>query len=197
MLNWGHWRHYFAGRLLEKLGRQEEALAEYHLAFRHAPYATRAANALGNLHARREDYSGAEYWLAEAARIDPGNAGILFNLGYARDRLGQTESALEVFTQAVGLNPKLDRAWYGMGLCHAALDRHEAAANAFEEAAALQPENPVVWYQVGMAYHALAQRDKLKEVIEHLYRFNPMMTRKLIRDTGYDELAYLVRDLVE
>jgi tetratricopeptide (TPR) repeat protein len=197
MLNWRHWRHYLMARLLERLGRPEAALEEYHLAFRHAPYATRTANALSNLHAQRGDYAGAEYWLAEVARIEPNNAGVLFNLGYVRDKLGQTERALEAFEKAVSVNPGLDRAWYGMGLCQAALGRHEAAAKALEEAAMLQPENPVVWYQLGMAYHALTQRDKLKEVIEHLFSFNPMMTRKLIRDTQCDELAYLVRDLIE
>jgi tetratricopeptide (TPR) repeat protein len=192
-----HWQHYLRGRVFERLNWLEAALAEYGLALSAAPAFTRAASALGALHARRGHLAEAERWLEKAARTDPRNAGLLFNLGYVRDKLRQPERAIEAFARAVRLDPKHDRAWYGMGLCHAALGRHEEGAKALEEAGALQPENPVVWYQLGMAYHALGQRDKVKEVIGHMFRFNPMMTRQLIRDTDFSELTYLVKDLIE
>jgi tetratricopeptide (TPR) repeat protein len=197
MLNLLHWRHYIRARLLEKLRQPDAAVAEYRLALEVAPGSWRATHALGALYARRENYAEAEYWLAEAARRAPRRAGILFNLGYVRDKLGQPKRAREAFAEAVRLDPKLDRAWYGLGLCHAALGDHDAAAKALEEAAALEPSNPVIWYQLGMAYNAVGERDKLKEVIHHLLRINPMMTRQLIRDTDCKELAYLVRELIE
>jgi tetratricopeptide (TPR) repeat protein len=192
-----HWLHYLRGRVFERLNWLEAALGEYARALRLAPQFTRAASALGAVHARRGNYAEAERWLEEASRLDARSAGILFNLGYVRDKLGQPERAIQAFSHAVRLDPKLDRAWYGMGLCHAALGRHEEGAKALEEASSLQPENPAVWYQLGMAYHVLGERAKVKEVIQHMFRFNPMMTRRLIRDTDHSELAYLVKDLHE
>jgi tetratricopeptide (TPR) repeat protein len=197
MFNLRHWQHYCRARLLETVRRPEAAVVEYRLALECAPGSIRASHALGALYARREKYAEAEYWLAQAARCAPRRANIYFNLGYVRDKLGEPERALEAFGEAVRLDPKLDRAWYGMGLCHARMGRHDAAAKALEEAATLEASNPVVWYQLGMAYHALGERGKLKEVIEHLFRFNPMMTRKLIRETNCGELAHLVRHLIE
>lgn len=196
MLNLRYWQHYCRARILQHIRRPDAAVAEYRLALQYAPDSMRAAHALGALYAKRGNYAEAEQWLAHAARIEP-RAGIFYNLGYVREKLGQPERSLEAFAEATRLNPKLDRAWYGMGLCHAHLGRHEAAAKALEEAATLEASNPVVWYQLGMAYHALGERAKLKEVIEHLFRFNPMMTRKLIRETNFRELDHLVKDLIE
>jgi tetratricopeptide (TPR) repeat protein len=95
----------------------------------------------------------------------------------------------------VRLNPKLDRAWYGMGLAYAALGQHADAAQALQQAATLQPMNPHAWYNLGMAYHQLHQPDKVKEVVKHLHRFDPKMTRQLIRDAERTDLAHLVKDL--
>jgi tetratricopeptide (TPR) repeat protein len=190
-----HWTHLYRGRLLERLGQIEGAAQAYHLALRANPRFARAASALARLCAKHGRYAEAERWLLEGSRFDSRNAKIWFNLGYVRDRMGEYERAIEAFREAVRLDPDLHQAWYGMGLCHAALGRHGEAAKAFGEAAARQPSNEFVWYQLGMAHHMERETEKVKEVAEHLLRFRPMMARKLIRDCGRSDLAYLVRDL--
>lgn len=192
-----HWFHFYRGRILERLRQKEVAAKAYRLALRSNPRFARAASALGHLYAVRHEYAQAERWLLEAARLDPKNARILFNLGYVRDRMGEPERAIESFRDAVRLDPSLDRAWYGMGLCQARLGRHAQAAEALAEAGVLQPTNALVWYQLGMAYHVLRQPDKVKEVVEHMFRFDPRMTRKLIRDAERSDLAHLVAHLAE
>lgn len=190
------WRHFYRGRVLERFGQSDAAVEAYGLALRFDPRFARAANALGYLYAGRKRYLEAERWLAEGARLMAVNAGVWFNLGFVREALGRPEHAIEAFAEAVRLDPLLDRAWYGMGMCHASLGRHEEAAKALEEAATLQPMNPYAWYQLGMAHHALHNPDKIKEVIEYLFRFDPKMTRKLIQDTGRGDLAHMVKDLL-
>ena len=71
-----------------------------------------------------------------------------------------------------------------MGLAHAALNQHDAAAKAFEQAAELQPMNPHAWYSLGMAHYTMGNKDKLRDVIAHLDRFDPKMTKQLIRETS-------------
>ena len=63
--------------------------------------------------------------------------------------------AIEAFENALRLNPKIDRAWYGLGLALASLGRHEESAQALDRAATLQPMNPYAWYELGMAYYTL------------------------------------------
>lgn len=195
-MNLRTWSHFYRGRVLERLGRIEAAVEAYRLALATDPRFARAADALGYLHAGRKDYAAAERWLSESVRLAPRNAHAWFNLGFVREAQGRHEEAIAAFSETVRLNPVFDRAWYGMGMCHATLGRHDEAAKSLGEAATLQPMNGFAWYQLGMAYHALRQPEKVKEVVEHMFRYDPRMTRKLIRDADRADLAFMVKDMV-
>lgn len=197
MIDFEPWRHYLRARMFQKLRRNDQAVAEYRLALRFAPRWTRALNALGFLLARLERWEEAVDVLTRAAVTDPGSAITFFNLGFAWEKLHQDQRAIEAFQEAVRLKRTVDRAWYGMGMAHARLGQHQEAVKALEEAANLQPMNPHAWYALGMAYHATHNPDRVKEVIHHLFRFDPRMTRQLIRDTERSDLAHLVKDLVD
>jgi tetratricopeptide (TPR) repeat protein len=191
-----HWRYYILGRVLEAFGRAQNAIAAYQAALRLKPVFHRCSNRIAYLLAGLERYAEAEPYFAVVLRADPGNAAAHFNLGYTFDKRGQYAKAIGSFREAARLNPKLDRAWYGMGLSHAALGQHEDAVKALHEAATLQPMNPHAWYALGMAYHTLHNLEKVDEVVMHLLRFDPRMTRRLILDAGRSDLAHLVKDLV-
>lgn len=193
-MNYDQWRHYLRGLFFEAVKRPERAIAAYGESLRHNPNFAQAARCLGYLHAARNDIQDAEDYFLLALRLKP-NADMWFNLGFVRDRHGRREAAIEAFREAVQLNPKLDRAWYGMGLAHAALGRHDEAAQALQRAAELQPMNGHAWYALGMAYHHCNQPDKVKEVALHMARFDPKLTRQLIRDAERGDLSHLIHDL--
>ncbi len=46
-----------------------------------------------------------------------------------------------------------------------------------------------------MACHHAHIPERVREVILHLNRFDPVMARQLIRDSGASDMAYLVKDL--
>ncbi len=196
-MNFDAWRHCLRGRLLSRLRRTDAALRAYRDALAADPASLRALAALGYLHAQRGQYDLAEPYLTRAAQLDPGHAELRFNLGFVQDKAGRHAAAIESFEAAVRLNPKLDRAWYGMGLAQAALGRHEEAARCFGRVTELQPMNGHAWYALGMAWHHSRAPDKVKEVAEHLARFDPRMARKLIQDAGRADLAHLVRHLTD
>lgn len=189
------WRHYLRGLLFEVLKRPRPAVAEYRLALQHNPRFVQAARCLGYLHARQKAHTEAESYFFQVTQLAPKDAETWFNLGYTRDQAGDKPGAIEAFRAAVDRKPKLDRAWFGMGLAYAALGQHQEAAEALEKAAALQPMNAHAWYNLGMAYHHCHQPEKVTEVVQHLFRFNPVMTRHLIQDAERTDLAYLVKDL--
>ena len=191
-----HWRYYIRGRLLEALGRSQASIAAYQAALRVKPDFHRCTNRVAYILAGLERYAEAEPYFRAVLDADPGNAVAHFNLGYTYDKRGMFEKAIEAFRTATVLNPGIDRAWYGLGLSYAALGKHEDAAKALHEAAKLQPMNPHAWYQLGMAYYKLHNPEKVNEVVMHLLRFDPKMTRRLIVDAERSDLAYLVKDLV-
>lgn len=188
-------RYYLRGRMFERLRRYDQAEREYRTALRFDPRSPKVTSALGYLLARQQRYEEALGYFEEAVRLNPKNAPLLFDLGFVREKLRRIGPAIEAFQAAVMLDPKLDRAWYGMGMCYAMLGRHEEAVGAFQQAAELQPMNPHAWYALGMAYHHTHKPDKVKEVVHHLFRFDPLMTRQLIRDAERADLAHLVKDL--
>ena len=195
-MNFDKWRHYLRARLFHMLNNDDAALDEYQLSLQAAPDFSRAASCSAFIYARRGDFTAAASHFRAALHIDPKDAELYFNLGFSCDKNGARNEAIEAFKTAVQLNPKLDRAWYGMGMCQAALGEHAAAAAALHEAATLQPMNPHAWYALGMAHHHLNDPERVKEIILHLHRFDPKMTRHLIQETGRNDLNYLVADLV-
>ncbi len=196
-MNIGFWRHYLRARFFQIAKRPEKAIEEYRLALGFDHRFTRAWHNIAYLLARQARYAEAEAHLREAQRAEPNDADIRFNLGFVCDKRGLSAEAIEAFREAVRLDPKHDRAWYGLGYAYAALGRHEEAAQALQQAAMLRPMNPHAWYALGMARHRLHQPDQVKEVVQHLFRFDPHMTRRLIRDAERGDLAHMVKDLEE
>lgn len=192
----GHWRYYVHGRLLELFALKAQAIAAYREATHAKPDFLRPTNRIAYLLASQERFAEAEPYFQTVLRADPGNAVAHFNLGYTHDKRGQYDKAVHEFREATRLNPKIDRAWYGLGLAHAKLGRHREAAMALEQAATLQPMNQHAWYQLGMALHTTGNTARFEQVVMHLLRFDPKMTRRLILDTGRSDLAHLVQHLV-
>jgi Tfp pilus assembly protein PilF len=195
-MNFDQWRHYLLARAFELAHQPERALSAYRDAHRSNPRFAKALNAIGFILASQGRFDSAEEHFSAALQVEPGNADVQFNLGFVLDKQGRHARAIEAFREAVNLKRSLDRAWYGMGHAHAALGQHGEAAVALQEAATLQPMNPHAWYALGMAYHHCRNPDKVKEIVEHLFRFDPKMTRRLIQDAGRSDLAYLVKDLL-
>ena len=191
-----HWQYYLRGRVLELFGLKPQAISTYSEAMHVKPDFLRPANRIAYLLASQDRFADAEPYFQAVLRADPGNAVAHFNFGYTLAKRGQHALAVREFREAARLNPKIDRAWYGLGLAHAALGQHREAAEALEHAATLQPMNPHAWYQLGMALHVTGNSERFMQVVMHLLRFDPKMTRRLIVDAGRSDLAHLVQHLV-
>ena len=194
-MNIDAWRHYLRGRLFLAVRNTAAAADAYRDALATDPGFARAAHGLAYLLGNRDDYAGAERILHRLLQHTPGDAAAWFNLGYVCDRQGKTDAALEAFREAVRLDPKLDRAWFGLGLRLSAGGEHAEALRAFERVIQLQPMNWHAWYELGMAHHRLHEDDRVRDVVEHLNRYDRHRARQLILDTGRSDLAHLVADL--
>lgn len=194
-MNFEPYRHYYRGCFFEKFRRPQKAIEAYQLALRHEPKFLKAASCIAHLYASLNQFEHAERYFLEAMRMNPADGDLQFNLGFIYERQGKHEDAIRTFREAVRLKPKIDRAWYGMGLAYAALGQHDEAANALEEASKLQPMTADIWYALGMACHHIHAPDRVKEIVMHLHRIDPLACRRLVRDAERADLLYLVKDL--
>lgn len=87
--------------------------------------------------------------------------------------MGAHDAALRAFEDAVRINPRLDRAWYGMGLTLRAIGRREDALKSFQQAAELQPMNGFSWYELGVEHHALGHHETFEAVLSRLGVLTP------------------------
>lgn len=195
-MNYEQRRHFYLARFWQFFKQPGKALIAYENALAQGPRFGQALKNMAFIHASQERFGDAERLFCEALQLDPDEAQTHFNLGYVREKLGRQQDAIASFAEAVRLNPALDRAWYGLGMAHAALGRHAEAVEGFGKAAELQPMGGPVWFQLGMACHHAGNPERLREVILHLNRFDPVKARQLIRDTGAADMEYLVKDLM-
>ncbi|MEO5845425.1 MAG: tetratricopeptide repeat protein [Caldimonas sp.] len=167
------------------LGRQEAAIATFDSLLRRWPEDAYALASRAHLHASAGRDTLA---LADAERLvelhPARRAADWFNLGFLRDSLDRHEAAEAAFRQALALDPKLDRAWYGLGLTLIRQGRLDEAVPALKRNTELQPMSPFGWYQLARVHANRSEADKARRIIEHLRGFEPKVAAQLERETG-------------
>jgi tetratricopeptide (TPR) repeat protein len=84
--------------------------------------------------------------LMEAAvKLDPGNAGYLYNLGWTYDQLGQTAKAADLYQQAIKASPLSFEAMNNLALIYTSGGQPDRALPLLEQAMKTDPENEAVY----------------------------------------------------
>lgn len=164
--------------------RHDEALARLDRSIRRypeerLPLATRAhlLAELGRTAAAIDDYR-------VLVQRHPGDAATWFNLGYVLETDQHWDAALDAFTRATTIDPKLDRAWYGLGLVLIRLQRYDEAVVALKRNTELQPMSPYGWYQLARVHVDRQEPEEAVKIIRHLQGFEPKVAAQLERETG-------------
>ena len=117
--------------------------------------------ALEVLTRRAEDFARLQDWQNSAAvytkalKRDPGNADILFGLGYAHYRLGHYEDAVRAFRQAAHARPDHADATLWLGMTFLATGTPGAAMEPFSHLLESERVDPRAWYGLAAAHDAL------------------------------------------
>lgn len=194
-MNFDHLRFTLRAIVFDWLRMSDKAAEAYVESFRADPGDVRAARSIAWIHAQKKRWAAAAEWFAKAIALEPEHADTWYNLGFAREQLGDQQGALEALRRAADLNPRHDLAWYGIGMIHARRGEHAAAAEALQQSAGLQPMNGVAWYALGMARYHNHQPDEVEAVIRHLVQHEPQTAKRLIHDTQRSDLQHLVAHL--
>jgi TolB-like protein/DNA-binding winged helix-turn-helix (wHTH) protein/Flp pilus assembly protein TadD len=86
------------------------------------------------------DWQGAETSLKKAALLEPGSAAVLFNRAYLSRMLGRVEEAIELYRQAVALDPLRADFHLALGYELYLVGRYEEAQAALQRAQDLNPQ---------------------------------------------------------
>lgn len=108
-----------------------------------------ALHILGLIKISQSNYREAAEYLARAAKINPNDASIQFNLAKALADSGNAKDALAHHKKAVALAPNNPEAWLSYGKTASNLGRHKDALVFYGEALNLRPEYPEAHYNKG------------------------------------------------
>jgi tetratricopeptide (TPR) repeat protein len=102
--------HYDLGVTYKEMGLHEEALNEFRMASAGDGFRGKAFEMAGLCHLEMEEFEEAveafRRALRERTREDEEYPGLCFNLGRALEGIGQTEEALQNYTEVAALNPQ-------------------------------------------------------------------------------------------
>jgi predicted O-linked N-acetylglucosamine transferase (SPINDLY family) len=123
-----------------------------------------ALHILGLIKASQSRFKEATDYLAKAAKIDPNDATLQYNLAKALSDSGNNKEALSHHKKAVGLAPNNPEAWLNYGKTASDLCRYYEAIAHYDQALTLKPDYPEGWYNKGATLHELKRYD---EAITH------------------------------
>ena len=132
----------FRGWAYERMGRVDEAIAEYRAAIQITPDHAKALCNLGNVQQDQGKLEEAIAAFREAIRLDPDDAISHYNVGNALQVRGKLQEAIAAYRTAIRLRP--DFAAAHTNLANALLNqgKHEEAVAEFRATVRLRPDDP-------------------------------------------------------
>ena len=134
---------YNEGQRLLKLGRLDQALAEYQKCIdqankNHSPAlgetASRAYYSIGYIYNRNKKFTESILAYDYASQKNPNNANAYLGKGNVLKTTGRNNEAVEEYKKAVGVDPLLYSAYYNMGASYLALKQSTNALEAYRNA---------------------------------------------------------------
>lgn len=160
-------------RLLVRLGRRTEALAELDAVLASAPDDAALWIERAVLMQDLDRGEGALASCERALALQPANASVWSAKGVILGRQHRHEDALACHLQAVGLAPQAAEAWSNKGNALHALKRHEEALADFDEATRLRPDFAEAWTNRGAAAQALHRFEAALADHDHALGIDP------------------------
>jgi tetratricopeptide (TPR) repeat protein len=130
--------------LLLRMGRLDDAIADYRSCVKRWPDSAMSLNALGyTLADRTDEYEEAERLIKKALKLDPTSPAIIDSYGWVLYRLGENERALEELQRAYAMLKDAEVASHIVEVL-GSLERLEEALQVLEEAELLSPDRELL-----------------------------------------------------
>ncbi|MEV4530731.1 tetratricopeptide repeat protein [Streptosporangium sp. NPDC049304] len=173
-----HWfGHWVAGLILNKTGREREALGAFQNALARGPDEPLIYELLARTHFNLREFPAAAGAAGHGLRLAPEDGGLAQIMGIALAELGDADGAREHASRAIRLAPESADAHRAYGLVMMTTGDHRAAAGAFRETLRLAPE-----YEEGrnLLLEALKQRNPLRRLDGWLASLRLLTRRRIL-----------------
>ena len=170
--------HLWLGWAKQQLGDPRGAMSEFERACDLAPEWHEAHYAAGQLNCALGSYERARESLARSLSLYPpddeeGRSAGTCELGNAYRGLGDLRQAVELYKQALQLDPTHPVARFNLGLAYSEIGEYEAALAAFDVAAQLDPRDADVRVERGRACLDLGRHDEALEAYRAALEIQP------------------------
>jgi tetratricopeptide (TPR) repeat protein len=157
------------GTAYQRLGRLADAKRYMDLARDVYPKSGEPASRLASLAllSEQKDPKLIQAFMELAVKLDPNNAGYLYNLGWLHDQLGESARATEFYQRAIKASPLTFEAMNNLALIYSNSGQPERALPLLEQAMRTDPENEAVYANAANYY--VHQRD-WKRALENYER---------------------------
>jgi tetratricopeptide (TPR) repeat protein len=128
----------------------------------------------GNEHVYKNEYNEALGWYDKAIEINPYDANVWNNKGYALDGLGNYKEAIKCFDKAIEINPYDDVSWYNKGYALDGLGNYKEAIKCYDKAIEINPNRVDVRADKGTALGSgLGEYEEAIKCIDEALQIEP------------------------
>ena len=154
-------RHYSnLGRIYDRMGRLDEAIAEYKRSIAIDPNIAMAHSNLGAAYTSKNMFDDAISECRKAIAIKPNFAMAHYNLGIAYDKKGTLDAAIAEYERALAINPRYAEALNNLGDTYQKKGRLDTAIILYKKALSINPHFANTHFNLGNAYLKKGELDK-------------------------------------
>ncbi|MDQ3776079.1 MAG: tetratricopeptide repeat protein, partial [Pseudomonadota bacterium] len=168
--------HMNRGNTYERLGRHEEALADFNTAARLASDDADVYSNRGSAYNMLRRYDEALADFARAIQLDPAFPHVYTNRGTTYDALNRREEALADYTRAIQVDDSYTEAYYNRGRTRGMLGLYEEAIADFTRAIELDPKLAVAYAGRGNAYGGLERYEEAIADYDRALKIDPILS---------------------
>lgn len=167
--------HHALGMAYNAKGRFNLGLEQFQQALVLDPKNTEAHNAMGATYLELGQWDEAikefEIVLKDLLYLTPYYA--LNNIGWAYQKKGEPEKAVNYHLKAVTMNPGFGLAYYHLGMAYKDLQQTDKAIAAFRSATSTAPNFILPHYELGLLLFKTGSRDEARKSFQEVVRIAP------------------------
>jgi type IV pilus assembly protein PilF len=201
--------HYKIGVGYLNENKIQQAFVEFHRAYELNPHDKEVLNAIGIVYLMHLDEpTKATEFFRKAADEDPNYSEAYNNLGYAYQKMGKFEKAIEYYKKALSnpLYPTAEKAYTNMGYSYYRLGRYDEALRPLKEALKRAPDLVPAYLGLALCFNAMGRYGEASTAMTQAVKMDPAykgnrdtaiqdLKRRKLGATGYEEQD--IRDYLE
>ncbi|MBI4384633.1 MAG: tetratricopeptide repeat protein [Nitrospinae bacterium] len=161
------------GEAYDRLGRYNEALAQFEAALKIEPDYFFALNNIGNVYGKLMEPLKAIGYFAKALALRPDYATANYNLAMAYQIVGEREKALDYYRKGTYYDPYFDKAFFNLAQLALEMNLVDESIKSFIHFNELRPGNKQAHFQLGNAYLRGKQYDLALEQYKKSVEMDP------------------------